>query len=300
MAPTSTHARLWLGAAKRRWRRGADLLSSHPCCDEPAKESPSPVFKAFAALPAAMTLSLAFALGVAAPAAATDLDNLSAAERAAFRAEVRAYLLENPQVLMEAIAVLEQQQAAAELNRDAMAVAANADALFSSAFDVVVGNPEGDITIVEFMDYRCGFCRRAHPEVMDLINFDGNIRLIIKEFPILGEQSLLASRFAIATRLAHGDEAYFAVHDALMTMRGDMSLPAAEALVASLGLDGGAIIAAMDDPLVQATIDYNYALGQELAITGTPSFIFGDQMVRGYVPLDGMQQIVAMLRENGN
>lgn len=255
-----------------------------------------PVFKKFAAL----TLALALAFGLAAPAAATDLDNLSAAERDAFRAEVRAYLLENPQVLMEAIAVLEQQQAEAELNRDSVAVAANADALFGSAFDVVVGNPAGDITIVEFMDYRCSFCRRAHPEVMDLINFDGNIRLIIKEFPILGEQSVLASRFAVATRLALGDEAYFAVHDALMNMRGDMSIPAFEALATSLDLDGAAIIAAMNDPLVQTTIDYNYALGQELAITGTPSFVFGDQMVRGYVPLEGMQQIVAMLRENAN
>ncbi|WP_439139252.1 DsbA family protein [Roseicyclus sp.] len=254
------------------------------------------MFKQLAALP----FALALAFGLAAPAAAVELDNLSAAERAAFRAEVRAYLLENPQVLMEAIAVLEQQQAEAEVTRDAQSVAANADALFASAFDVVLGNPEGDITIVEFMDYRCGFCRRAHPEVMDLINFDGNIRLIVKEFPILGEQSMLASRFAIATRIAHGDAAYFAVHDALMTMRGDVAIPALEALAASLGIDAAAIVAAMDDPLVQTTIDTNYALGQRLEITGTPSFVFGDQMVRGYVPLDGMQQIVAMLREGDN
>lgn len=254
------------------------------------------MFKQFAALP----FALAIAFGLAAPAAAIDLDNLNATERAAFRAEVRAYLLENPQVLMEAIAVLEQQQAEAEVTRDAQSVAANADALFGSAFDLVLGNPEGDITIVAFMDYRCGFCRRAHPEVMDLIGFDGNIRLIVKEFPILGEQSMLASRFAIATRIAQGDEAYFAMHDALMTMRGDVAMPALEALAASLGLDPAAIVAAMNDPLVQATIDYNYALGQALEITGTPSFVFGDQMVRGYVPLDGMQQIVGMLREAAN
>lgn len=242
-------------------------------------------------------LGLAASLAAPATATATDLDNLTDSERAAFRAEVRAYLLDNPEVLMEAIAVLESRGAQAEVERDAQAVAANADALFGSAFDLVLGNPEGDITIVEFMDYRCGFCRRAHPEVMDLIELDGNIRLVVKEFPILGEQSVLAARFAIATRIAHGDAAYFDVHDALMQMRGDVSEPALIALAEGLGHDSAAILRAMSDPVVQATIAYNQALGQRLSISGTPSFVFGDQMVRGYVPLGDMQQIVAMLRE---
>lgn len=240
--------------------------------------------------------ALGLALSLAAPAAATDLDNLSDAERDAFRAEVRAYLLDNPEVLMEAIGVLEDRQAAAEGERDAMMVAANANALFSSAFDVVLGNPEGDITIVEFMDYRCGYCRRAHPEVADLLEFDDDIRLVVKELPILGEQSLLASRFAIAARIALGDEAYITVHDALMEMRGDVTEPSLMALAGELGLDGAEIMEAMDDPLVMQTIEYNHGLAQTLGISGTPSFVFGDQMVRGYVPLDGMQQIVAMLR----
>ena len=241
--------------------------------------------------------ALALTCALALPAAATDLDNLTDSERDAFRAEVRSYLLDNPEVLMEAIAVLEQRQAEAEVERDAMAVAANADALFSSAYDVVLGNPEGDVTVVEFMDYRCSYCRRAHPEVMELLEFDDNIRLIVKEFPILGEQSVLASRFAIATRVALGDEAYFAVHDGLMRLRGDVTEASLIALAEELGLDSAAIMAAVADPLVQQTIDYNYALGQRMQITGTPSFVFGDQMVRGYVPLDGMLEIVALLRE---
>lgn len=240
--------------------------------------------------------ALGLALSLAAPAAATDLDNLTGAERDAFRAEVRAYLLDNPEVLMEAIAVLEQRQAEAEGERDAMAVSANADALFSSAFDVVLGNPEGDITVVEFMDYQCGYCRRAHPEVMDLLEFDGDIRLVVKEFPILGEESVLASRFAIATRIALGDEAYVTVHNALMEMRGDVTEPALIALAEDEGLDSAAIMASMDDPLIQQTLEYNHGLAQRLQISGTPSFVFGDQMVRGYVPLDNMIDIVAMLR----
>ncbi len=241
-------------------------------------------------------IALTFALAL--PAAATDLDDMTDAERDAFRAEVRSYLLDNPEVLMEAFAILEQRQAEAEVERDAMSVAANANALFASAYDVVLGNPEGDITVVEFMDYRCGFCRRAHPEVLDLLEFDGNIRLVVKEFPILGEQSLQASRFAIATRIALGDEAYFEIFDAMMEMRGDVSQPALMALAEDEGLDSAAIVASLDDPLVMQTIEYNHALAQRLQISGTPTFVFGDQMVRGYVPLDDMLQIVAMLRED--
>ncbi|MBF9061093.1 thioredoxin domain-containing protein [Rhodobacterales bacterium HKCCSP123] len=222
---------------------------------------------------------------------------MTEAERDAFRAEVRAYLLDNPEVLMEAFAVLEQRQAEAEVERDAMAVAANANALFASAYDVVLGNPEGDITVVEFMDYRCGYCRRAHPEVMNLLEFDGNIRFVVKEFPILGEQSLLASRFAIAARIALGDEAYVALFDALMEMRGDMTQPSLMALAEDLGLDSAAIVASLEDPLVMQTIEYNHALAQRLQISGTPTFVFGNQMVRGAVPLDDMLEIVAELRD---
>jgi protein-disulfide isomerase len=241
-------------------------------------------------------LALTFAL--AAPAVATDLEALTQAEREAFRAEVRSYLLENPEVLMEAISVLEQRQAEAEVERDAMAVAANADALFSSAYDVVLGNPDGDVTVVEFMDYRCGYCRRAHPEVMDLLEFDRNIRLVVKEFPILGEQSVLASRFAIATRIALGDAAYVDMHNALMEMRGDVTQPALMALAEDEGLDSAAIAASLGDPVVQDTIEYNRSLAQRLQISGTPSFVFGDQLVRGYVPIDGMLEIVASLRDS--
>jgi protein-disulfide isomerase len=179
-----------------------------------------------------------------------------------------------------------------------MAVAANSDALFNSAFDWVGGNPDGDVVLVEFMDYRCGYCRRAHPEVADLVELDGDIRYVVKEFPILGEQSVLASRFAIATRIAHGDEAYGEINDALMTMRGDMTEASLAARAQEIGLDPEPILAAMDDPLVDQTISYNHELAQRLSISGTPTFVFGDQLVRGYVPLDAMLEIVETVRED--
>lgn len=243
-----------------------------------------------------MLAPLMLVASIGAPALATDLAQMTEAERAAFRDEVRAYLLENPEVMMEAFAILEQRQAEAEAAAQAVAVAENADALFHSAFDHVSGNPEGDVVIVEFLDYRCSFCRRAHPEVTDLVAGDGNIRIVTKEFPILGEESLLAARFAIATRIAHGGAAYELVSDGLMAMRSDVSELSLARLATDLGLDGGAIFAAMSDPLVQVTIDTNYALAQRLGITGTPSFVFGDQLVQGYVPLPDMQEIVASLR----
>ncbi len=243
---------------------------------------------------------LAMAGLLAAGPAAADLTDLTEAERDAFRAEVRAYLMDNPEVLMEAIGVLEQRQAAAEAERDEMAVAANADAIYDSAFDWVGGNPEGDVVLVEFMDYRCSFCRRAHPEVADLVELDGNIRYVVKEFPILGDQSVLASRFAIATRIAHGDEAYGQMNDALMVMRGDMTEASLMATAQEIGLDPAPILAAMDDPLVTQTIQYNRSLAERLSITGTPTFVFGDQLVRGYVPLDAMLDIVETVRSAVN
>lgn len=231
------------------------------------------------------------------PMAATEIGDMTDAERQAFRGEIRAYLLENPEVLMEAIAVLEGRQAEEEARMQELAVVDNAPALFNSAFDHVGGNLDGDVVIVEFMDYRCSFCRRAHPEVSELVASDGNIRIITKEFPILGEQSTLASRFAIATRIALGGEAYELVGDGLMAMRSDVTELALARLADDLDLDSEAIFEAMDDPLVQSTIDANRALGQRMGITGTPSFVFGDQMVQGYVPLPDMMDIVAIIRD---
>ncbi len=241
------------------------------------------------------TLLSTAALGavLAVPAAALDLGEMSEAERTAFRTEVRAYLLDNPEVIFEAVAVMEERQAALQNANDDELITDNADALFDDGQSWVGGNPEGDITIVEFLDYRCGYCRKAFPEVAELLQSDGNIRLIIKEFPILGEGSLLSSRFAIATMQVAGDDAYKQVHDALMDFKGEISDVTLGRLADTLGLDSAPILAHMDSPDVTAVIDANHALAAKMDISGTPSFVMGNQMIRGYVPLNGMQQIVA-------
>ncbi|NIY99586.1 thioredoxin domain-containing protein, partial [Salipiger sp. HF18] len=169
----------------------------------------------------ATALTLAAGM-LASPLAAQDLDfsDMTPEQRQAFGAQVREYLLENPEVIMEAVNALEAKQAQQQAAADDQLVADNADALFRDGYSWVGGNPDGDVTIIEFSDYRCGYCRRAFPEVEELIESDGNIRFIMKEFPILGEASVTSSRFAIATQLEAGDDAYKSVHDALMTLEG--------------------------------------------------------------------------------
>ncbi len=172
-------------------------------------------------------------MSLAIPAGATDLSSLTDAERQAFRDEVRAYLLDNPEVLMEAIGVLEKRQAEAQVGNDQALIQANADALFDDGYSFVGGNPEGDVTVVEFLDYQCGYCKKAHPEVTQLIEGDGNIRYIVKEFPILGDASVLASRFAISVKQVAGDDAYEQIHNELMTFRGQISTASLENLAES-------------------------------------------------------------------
>lgn len=241
--------------------------------------------RAFLALLAAGALAL--------PAQAFDLEAMSEAESAAFGAAVRSYLLENPEVLMEVIGVLEDKQAAAQVADDASLVSVHAEALFDDGYSHVAGNPDGDITIVEFVDYRCSYCRRAFPEVAELIEADGNIRLILKEFPILGEDSLTAARFAVSAQILFGDDAYGPLHDALMVMRGNVTADSLMAQAEHLGLDGGAILAGMSDPEVDRRLGANHQLASLMQITGTPTFVVGGQMLRGYLPLEGMRQVVA-------
>ncbi len=236
----------------------------------------------------ALALSMA-----AAPLAAFDLGSMSEEERAAFRAEVRAYLLDNPQVIMEAVAVLEERQAAAQAAGDVALVAAHAEAIFDDGFSWVGGNTEGDITLVEFVDYRCGYCRKAHDDVAELVKSDGNIKLIVKEFPILGEASMASSRFAVAMKQLHGADAYKQAHDALISMRKDPSEKALSKLAKSLGFDGAEVVARMQSEEVTTELAATQKLARALQISGTPTFVMKDELLRGYLPLENMRALVA-------
>lgn len=229
---------------------------------------------------------------VALPVQALDLQNMSAEERAIFREEVRAYLMDQPQVIMEAVNQLEARQQQDAAQADLTLVSDNAEELFNDGYSFVGGNPDGDITLVEFLDYRCGYCRKAHTEVAKMLETDGNIRLIVKEFPILGEQSVLASRFAMAVKQIAGDEIYKAVNDALMTLPGEISMPTLARLGKTYGLDMALVEDAMNGPDIADQLAQTKALAQRMRITGTPTFVLQDEMLRGYLPYDQMMLIV--------
>ncbi|MEM7521586.1 MAG: DsbA family protein [Pseudomonadota bacterium] len=241
-----------------------------------------------------MTAAAAFALAL--PVAAMDLKALTDEERALFRAEVRAYLRDNPEVIREAIEILQAREQQEQERADFDLVRLNAQAIFDDGYSWVGGNPDGDITVVEFLDYRCGYCKRAHDEVATLLESDGNIRLIVKEFPILGDQSVLASRFAIATKQIAGADSYKAMNDALMAMRGDVSIDALRRLATTFGLDADAIEAQMNSDAVTQEIADTRALAQRLRITGTPTFVMQDELLRGFLPADQMKALVDQKR----
>jgi protein-disulfide isomerase len=249
--------------------------------------------------PARPSLAVAVALGLALPAVAP-AEEMTPEARAALRAEIRAYLLENPEVIFEAVAEFERRTAAAQAEMDTALVEINAAAIFADGHSWVGGNPEGDVVLVEFMDYRCSFCRRAFPEMMAFVEEDGQVRLVIKELPILGPASETMSRFAIATLIEQGPDTYFRVHEALLALQGEPTQAVLAGIAAELGFDPGPVLAAMGSARVDTILTENRRLAQRLQISGTPSFVMGDgaggQMLRGMVPADRLHETAAALR----
>lgn len=246
-------------------------------------------------LPTLTALALVLALP-ALPAAAFDIQAMSVEDKAAFGAAVKDWLLENPDVLIEMSQRLDAQQQADQASADRAMLADNHAAIFEDPNSWVGGNPAGDITVVEFMDYRCGYCRQAQADVEKLVSTDGNIRYVVKEFPILGAASLISSKFAIAVRQIGGDAAYARAHETLMGLRGEPNEATLTHLAKELGLDPAKVMRRMEGPEVAAVVDANHALAKTLQIEGTPTFVIDGIMVRGYVPLDGMRKIVADAR----
>ena len=227
------------------------------------------------------------------------LTDMSEADRENLRIEIRAYLLENPEVLFEAIQILEARRDAQKRGADADLIAANGDAIFNDGYSWVGGNPDGDVTLVEFLDYRCGYCKKAHPEVKALLESDPNIRLVVKEFPILGPESVAAGRMALAA-LRVDPSRFGELNDALMTFQGSLTEATAYQIAANAGYDIAALKQEAAGEVVGAMVNANYALARDLGLEGTPSFVVGKQIVRGYIPLEQMQAAVAQARAAAN
>ena len=229
------------------------------------------------------------------PALAFDPAKMNDAEKAAFGAAVRDYLMANPDVLVESINVLEERRVADESKNDKLLVENNKAAIFDDGHSWVGGNPEGDVTLVEFIDYRCGVCKKVNPDLEKLISADGNIRFILKEFPILTQESDLAARFAVAVQQEAGADAYKKTHDALMESRGPVNLESLSALADTLGLDSKSLLNRMNTEEVSTVIRKNRQLAEQMSVMGTPTFIIGGEMLRG-VPASGLEDVIARAR----
>jgi len=240
----------------------------------------------------------AVVLGIvlAGPASAFDINNMSSADRSAFEAAVREYILNNPEVILEAVDNYQKKQQVQQAQDDKDLIAQNKQAIFEDGTSWVGGNPKGDITVVEFMDYKCGYCKKAYDDVKALVDGDGNIRFIVKEFPILGDESVLAARFAIAVQEVAGDKAYAAVHEELMKSRAAVNDAYLARVAKEQGLDYAKVKDVMGSDAVTNEIRANYDLARKLDINGTPGFVIEGELLRGYAPLDTMKQIVAKER----
>lgn len=244
-------------------------------------------------------LSILF-ISLASFAQAQSFADMSADERAAFGAAVRAYLLENPEVIMEAVDILQQREQQASAQGDFELVQRYAEQLNNDGFSFVGGNPDGAITLVEFLDYKCGYCRRAHAEIRAMVANNSDIRYIVKEFPILGDESVLGARAALAVLVNDGNDAYYALNDLLMTWDGPLNADALREMATEVGADYDLMFETMNSQLVTEMIASNRALAQRMQITGTPTFVLGPQMVRGYVAADIMDRLLQEIRQTIN
>jgi protein-disulfide isomerase len=217
-------------------------------------------------------------------------------ERSALRAEIRSYILENPRIIFEAVAIVRQQEEEAEAGLDDKLVQDFKKDLFEDGYSYVGGNLEGDITVIEFLDYRCGYCRKAFEEVEALLSEDGNIRFIIKEYPILGEASILTSQFAIAIKQLHGNDAYKMIYDTLIAFSGEPTPESLGEIARTFGFEIDPIFERMMSDEVLSEINANRVLGEKMQISGTPTFVFENKLLRGFVPLETMRALAASQR----
>jgi len=242
----------------------------------------------------ASVLGLVLVLGLlAAPARAQEQSlpgGFSADQAQGIERIVRDYLLANPEVLVEALTEYQQRQKLAEEQSRQQAIGQRHRELTQDPATPVLGNPEGDVVMVEFFDYRCPYCKSVAGMVKDEVASDGNIRLVMKEFPILGPQSMQAARAALA---AAKQDKYEVFHFALMTQPGDMSDAHIETVAGLVGLDVPRMRRDMMSKEVEDALARNIALAETIGIRGTPAFIIGRTLVPGAIDAETLRQIIA-------
>lgn len=241
--------------------------------------------------PRAPALLLAALLALPLPAAAAD--SFTPAQQDEINRLVRQYILDNPEIILEAVQALEaRKQGEADQRRVAAIEETYAD-LAAHPDTPVIGNPDGDVVVVEFFDYNCGYCRKMTQDMFQLVEADGGIRYVLKELPIFGDDSRYAAKAALA---AARQDRYAEFHYALMTAGVKIDVATTRAIAQSIGLDMARLETDMLDPALDEELDRNYALARSLGVEGTPAMVIGKQFVPGARPYADLERLVEAAR----
>ncbi|MGA2127073.1 MAG: DsbA family protein [Xanthobacteraceae bacterium] len=246
-----------------------------------------------------MTLvrTLAAAAFVVAAAAPLHAQGFSEGQRGEIENIIKEYLVGHPEVLQDALAEMEKRQAAAETEKHKTAVKDYSQALFDSSRQVTLGNPQGDVTMVEFFDYNCGYCKRALADMLDLIKNDPKLKVVLKEFPVLGAGSVEAAQVAVAVRMQDKTgKKYLDFHQKLLGGRGQADRARALAVAKEVGIDMARLEKDLAGDEIKATIDESMKLAEALGLNGTPSYVVGTDVVVGAVGLAALKEKVETAR----
>ena len=203
---------------------------------------------------------------------------------------IERYIQSHPEVIEQSLQALEAKREAEEKTRQKAALATKQNELLNDPGSPISGNLSGNVTLVEFFDYRCGFCKRAAGAVTQLQQEDPRVRVVYKDLPILGEASELATKAALASKIQGKHQAF---HEALLASKVDMTKDTILAVAGEVGLDAKKLDADMQSPDLQTIIDRNRALAKDLGISGTPGFIVGTELVPGALDLKGLKELIA-------
>ena len=246
-------------------------------------------------LPVPFTAAAALLAVLAAPAA--QAQGFSDAQRGEVERIVRDYLVAHPEVLQEAMAELEKRQAAAESAKQQAGVREHKEVLFNSPHQVTIGNQQGDVTMVEFFDYNCGYCKRAMADMLELMKNDPNLRVVLKEYPVLGPGSIEAARVAIAVRMQDkSGKKYLEFHQKLLGGRGQADKARAVAVAKEVGLDMARLEKDMASDEVRTTLQETLRVADALGLNGTPSYVIGPNVVVGALGYDVLKEKVETAR----
>jgi len=215
-------------------------------------------------------------------------------EKSAIEKVVKEYLLEHPEVIRDALQELERRSAQAEKERQKNLISENKDLLTNEKYSFSTGNKDGDVTVIEFFDYNCPYCRQALKDIVKLMDEDKNVKIVLKEYPILGEASQQASLAALAARK---QGKYMEYHTALLSAKGRINNEAIETIAKEVGLDVAKLKTDMASDEIKDILQKNIDVGIKLGINGTPTFIFNDQVIPQVLPFEAMKGLVAQIRK---